>query len=80
MTIGDDGLIFAGEQNVTADLHAWMAGVPLDTTLDFQVDRTAPFQAFIRVVDEAKRLGHEKFTITTEPLTESADETQEQAQ
>ena len=73
VTIGDDGLIFAGKQNVTADLHAWMAGIPRDTTLDFQVDRTAPFQSFVRVVDEAKRLGHEKFTITTVPLVAGSD-------
>ena len=69
VTIDNDGHIFVGERNVTAGLYEWMADVPQDTALDFQVDRAAPFQAFVRVVAEAKRLGHEKFTITMDSLT-----------
>ena len=66
VTISDDGKIFANRQNITTDLNTWMATVEPQTMLDFQVDRAAPFSAFVQVIDEAKKMGHEKFTITTQ--------------
>ncbi len=74
VTIGKDGEIYAGDENVTKRLHIWMASVEPETSLDFQVDRTAPFESFVRVVEEAKKLGHDKFTIITKVVESRRNE------
>lgn len=67
ISIDIEGHIFADDQNITTKLASWMATVAPDTVLDFQVDRAAPFSAFVKVVDEAKKQGLEKFNIVTAP-------------
>ncbi len=66
IAITDEGGIFFHEQQISGqDLDAIFAEQP-DATVNLHVDRYAPFEAFVEVVDKAKARDGGKLVISAE--------------
>lgn len=67
ITIDKAGALFNGSEPLTRDgIPALLKAHP-DEEINLFVDRAAPFEAFLAVVDEARLLNREDISITTLP-------------
>jgi biopolymer transport protein ExbD len=67
ITIDAEGTLFNGSTKLTReDIPALLKAHP-DEGINLFVDRAAPFEAFLSVVDEARLLHREDISITTLP-------------
>lgn len=67
ITIDADGsLFYEGRALERAELPALIMAQP-EFGINLFVDRAAPFDAFVAVLDEARRLGRDDLSITTRP-------------
>ncbi|MDR1112117.1 MAG: biopolymer transporter ExbD [Deltaproteobacteria bacterium] len=64
ITVDGEGRIFCGQEPVgPRELRDVLASHPAEAPIYFNVDRDAPFGAFLGVLDEAKGLRRERFMI-----------------
>jgi biopolymer transport protein ExbD len=67
ITIDADGILFNDGTTLTReDIPALLNANP-DLGINLFVDRAAPFDAFLAVIDEARLLNREDISITTLP-------------
>jgi biopolymer transport protein ExbD len=68
ITIDAQGALFSGSEPLTrAGIPALLKAHP-DKGINLFVDRAAPFESFLAVVDEARLLNREDLSITTLPV------------
>jgi len=67
ITINAEGALFSGSEKLTrAEIPALLKSHP-ERSINLFVDRAAPFESFLAVVDEARLLKREDISITTLP-------------
>jgi biopolymer transport protein ExbD len=65
-SVDSGGKIYFGRDEIAVDaINAIMEGKPLNTAIVFNVDKSAPFEAFIAVLDRVKSGGYSNYLINT---------------
>jgi biopolymer transport protein ExbD len=74
ITVNAEGMIFHGPDPInTAELKSILENHPAEAPIYFNVDKDAPFGAFLGVLDEAKSLHRERFMINAKGLSRDGD-------
>jgi len=64
ISVNENGEIFIEDKLMEhSEIPAWINTLSEKTTLEFKVDKKAPFQSFIRIIDCAKERGLNSFKI-----------------
>ncbi|MDR1677184.1 MAG: biopolymer transporter ExbD [Deltaproteobacteria bacterium] len=81
ISVDSDGQIYHGHQIIeVAELKTIILSHPIESPIYFNVDRDAPFGAFLTILDEAKGLNRERFMINAQTKVDRPTQTTSELQ